>query len=71
MLNGLYAISQLYFNDISIWLPRCQFYADLIYDATGGAAYNVIGFIDGTLRQIARPTYSQNKPSPVMKDIME
>jgi DDE superfamily endonuclease len=61
MLNSLYEISQLYFTDISIWLPRCQMYADLIYDQTNGAAYNVIGFIDGTLRRIARPTYNQRQ----------
>jgi hypothetical protein len=56
MLNALYGISQFYFTDISICLPRCQIYADLIYDATNCAAYNVIGFIDGKLLQIACPT---------------
>jgi nuclease HARBI1 len=61
MLNGIYEISQFYFNDLSIWLPRCQMYANLIYDATNGAACNIIGFIDGTLRCIARPTYNQRQ----------
>jgi hypothetical protein len=51
MVNSLYQISQLYFIDISIWIPQMPLYADLIWDATSGAATNIFGFIDATLRE--------------------
>jgi DDE superfamily endonuclease len=61
MLFGMYAISQLYLDDISIWIPRLPLYTELISNATYGATFNVFGFIDGTLRRIARPTYNQRQ----------
>jgi hypothetical protein len=70
MVNGLYQISQLYFSDISIWIPRMPLYADLIWDATSGAAINVFGFIDGTLKKTCRPIYNQRQAYSGISDIM-
>jgi hypothetical protein len=61
LVNGLYTISHLYFNDMSIWIPRMPLYSDLIWDATSGAATNVIGFIDGTLKKTCRPIHNQRQ----------
>jgi hypothetical protein len=61
MLFGMYEISQLYLDDISIWIPQLPLYTELISDATYGAAFNVFGFSDGMLCHIAHPTYNQRQ----------
>jgi hypothetical protein len=71
MVNGWYAISHLYFNDMLIWIPRMSFYSDSIYDATSGAATNVVGFIDGTLKKLVDQSIIRGKLIRVTNGIME
>ena len=58
-LLALYRLSLPYLTTPRIWLPRMQYYSDLIYDKSNGAVQTVWSFIDGTLRPTCRPLYYQ------------
>jgi hypothetical protein len=67
MVDGLYTISNLYFNDMSIWIPRMPLYSDLIWDVTSGAATDVIGFIDGTLKKTCWQIHTQRQTNVIVE----
>jgi nuclease HARBI1 len=65
--NALYQVANKYLSDPSLFRHRFRLYSDLITAKTNGAATNIWGFIDGTLRKTCRPvrfqkvTYSGHK----------
>ena len=58
-INAMYALAIPYLSDPWIHRHRFRYYAYLIWSKTGGLVDHLWGFIDGTLRKTARPSYFQ------------
>ena len=56
---ALYQFTTPYLNDVTLWLHQMPYYAMLIDQKMEGLIDCVWGFIDGTIRRMARPLYHQ------------
>ena len=56
---ALYQFATPYLNDVTLWLHRMPYYAMLIKQKMKRLMDCVWGFIDGTIRRMARPLYHQ------------
>ena len=56
---ALYQFATPYLNDVTLWLHQMPYCAMLIKQKTEGLMDCVWGFIDGTIRRMARPLYHQ------------
>ena len=56
---ALHQFATPYLNDVTLWLHRMPYYAMLIQQKTEGLMNCTWGFIDGTIRRMARPLYHQ------------
>jgi len=59
-IEALYQLALPYLSNPGIHRHRYRYYANLICAKTGGLVDHIWGFIDGTLRKTARPSYFQN-----------
>ena len=57
--SALYQFTTPYLNDVTLWLHRMTYYATLINHKMEGLMDCIWGFIDGTIRRMARPLYHQ------------
>ena len=57
--TALHQFTTPYLNDVTFWLNQIPYYPMLIQQKTEGLMDCVWGFIDGTIRRMARPLYHQ------------
>jgi hypothetical protein len=58
-LTAMYQYCHPFFSDPALFAHRFPLFADLIHQKSNGAANNVWGFIDSTMRQMCRLQFQQ------------